>query len=98
RHSRVVPVSHLGPGVGAGLGHLHTALVCPTVQPDRPDGAETLGILLTAGPPKRLDEMRSSLEILASHAGLALGRLALRKEIVRQESEAYFRTLVRNAA
>ncbi|WP_241837521.1 putative bifunctional diguanylate cyclase/phosphodiesterase [Streptomyces sp. CB02115] len=98
RHSRVVPVSQLGPGVGAGLGHLHTALVCPTVQPDRPDGAETLGILLTAGPSKRLDEMRSSLEILASHAGLALGRLALRKEIVRQESEAYFRTLVRNAA
>ncbi|MFE3375167.1 putative bifunctional diguanylate cyclase/phosphodiesterase [Streptomyces anulatus] len=98
RHSRVVPVSQLGPGVSAGLGHLHTALVCPTVQPDRPDGTEMPGILLTAGPTKRLDEMRSSLEILASHAGLALGRLALRKEIVRQESEAYFRTLVHNAA
>ncbi|MFE1362760.1 putative bifunctional diguanylate cyclase/phosphodiesterase [Streptomyces anulatus] len=98
RHSRVVPVSQLGPGVSAGLGHLHTALVCPTVRPDRPDGAETPGILLTAGPTKRLGEMRSSLEILASHVGLALGRFALRKEIVRQESEAYFRTLVRNAA
>ncbi|MGW9388437.1 aminotransferase class I/II-fold pyridoxal phosphate-dependent enzyme [Streptomyces globisporus] len=101
RRSRLMPISRLGPGISAALGRLSTVLVCPTVgsdRPDRPDSADVPGILLTAGPVKRLGEMRSSLEILASHAGLALGRVALRKEIIRQESEAYFRTLVRNAS
>ncbi len=93
--SRLMPVTRLGPGISAGLGHLRTVLVCPTARPDR---AGAPGILLTAGPAKRLEEMQSFLEILASHAGLALGRIALRREIVRQESEAYFRTLVHNAS
>ncbi|MEV0219642.1 aminotransferase class I/II-fold pyridoxal phosphate-dependent enzyme [Streptomyces sp. NPDC050704] len=94
----LVPVAGLGPHLAAALGGLPTALVCPMVQPDRPAGGELPGALLAAGPERQLAEMRGSLEILASHVGLATERIALRQEITRQESEAYFRTLVRNAS
>jgi diguanylate cyclase (GGDEF)-like protein/PAS domain S-box-containing protein len=94
----MVPVAELGPDPAAGLDGLPTALVCPMIQPDRPAGRELPGVLLVAGPERRLGEVRGSLEILASHAGLATERIALRQEISRKESEAYFRTLVRNAS
>lgn len=94
----MVPVAELGPDPVAGLDGLPTALVCPMIQPDRPAGGELPGVLLVAGPERRLGEVRGSLEILASHAGLATERIALRQEISRKESEAYFRTLVRNAS
>ncbi|XUL86452.1 putative bifunctional diguanylate cyclase/phosphodiesterase [Streptomyces galilaeus] len=94
----MVPTAALGPEVAGGLHGLPTALVCPMVQPGRPAGGELPGVLLAAGPEHRLGEMRGTLEILASHAGLATERIALRQEIGRKESEAYFRTLVRNAS
>lgn len=94
----LTPVHRLGPGLAPRLGHLRTALLCPVTEPDRPAGAELPGVLLAAGSESRLSEMRSSLEILASHAGLAMQRMSLRKEISRRENEAYFRTLVHNAA
>ncbi|MFJ4974446.1 putative bifunctional diguanylate cyclase/phosphodiesterase [Streptomyces coeruleorubidus] len=94
----MVPVFALGPGLAARLGDLPTALVCPMVQPDRPDGGELPGALLAAGSERQLAEIRGSLELLASHAGLATERIALRREVIRKESEAYFRTLVHNAS
>ncbi|WP_037683065.1 aminotransferase class I/II-fold pyridoxal phosphate-dependent enzyme [Streptomyces griseus] len=93
----LVPVAQLGPGISTALGDLPTALVCPTVPPDRPASGELPGVLLAAGEERRLSETRGSLEILASQAALATDRIALRQEIVRKESEAYFRTLVHNA-
>ncbi|GAA4059025.1 EAL domain-containing protein [Streptomyces shaanxiensis] len=93
----VLPVAVFGPEVAVELGDAATALVCPMIQPDRPGGGELRGALLAAGPERQLAEMRDSLEILASHAGLAAERIALRREIIRSESEAYFRTLVHNA-
>ncbi|MBT2510381.1 aminotransferase class I/II-fold pyridoxal phosphate-dependent enzyme [Streptomyces sp. ISL-98] len=98
RRTNLVPVAELGPGVAAEFGDLPSALVCPMIQPDRPAGGEMPGVLLAAGPEKQLDETRGSLEILASHAGLAMERVALRQEISRRESQAYFRTLVGNAS
>ncbi len=93
----LLPITVLGPEIAARLGGLPTTLVCPMVQPDRPAGGELPGALMAAGPQRQLAEMRGSLEILASEAGLATERIALRREIIRTESEAYFRTLVRNA-
>ncbi|MFF8871859.1 putative bifunctional diguanylate cyclase/phosphodiesterase [Streptomyces massasporeus] len=98
RRTVLVPVAALGPEIAAQLGDLPTALLCPMVQPARPDGGELPGALLAAGPERQLTEMRGSLELLASHAGLATERIALRREVIRQESEAYFRTLVHNAS
>ncbi|MFD5157225.1 putative bifunctional diguanylate cyclase/phosphodiesterase [Streptomyces hawaiiensis] len=94
----LVPVAALGPDIAARLGHLPAALLCPMVQPERPAGSELPGALLAAGSERQLTEMRGSLELLASHAGLATERIALRREVIRKESEAYFRTLVHNAS
>ncbi|GGV58968.1 putative bifunctional diguanylate cyclase/phosphodiesterase [Streptomyces massasporeus] len=94
----IVPTAVLGPELAARLGKLPTALLCPMVQPEQPAGGELPGALLAAGSERQLTEMRGSLELLASHAGLTTERIALRREVIRKESEAYFRTLVHNAS
>ncbi|WP_280641334.1 PAS domain-containing protein, partial [Streptomyces afghaniensis] len=67
-------------------------------DPARPPGRGRPGCPAGRAPERQLTETWGSLEILASHAGLAMERVALRKEVVRRENEAYFRTLVRNAS
>ncbi|MEU9392761.1 aminotransferase class I/II-fold pyridoxal phosphate-dependent enzyme [Streptomyces sp. NPDC048324] len=94
-HGHLVAARDLG--VDDELEPSTTVLVCLMIPPDRPYG-DVPGVLLVAGPAGRLTETRGSLEILASHAGLALERVVLRQEIVRRENEAYFRTLVRNTS
>ncbi|MCQ4209790.1 aminotransferase class I/II-fold pyridoxal phosphate-dependent enzyme [Streptomyces longispororuber] len=96
--TRLMPVDELEPSAAARLRGLPTALACPMVPADRPPGGDLPGVLVAAGPPKRLGEIQGPLESLAAHAGLAMERIALRQEIIRRESEAYFRTLVRNAS
>ncbi|MFI8891585.1 aminotransferase class I/II-fold pyridoxal phosphate-dependent enzyme [Streptomyces paradoxus] len=95
--TRLVSPAALDPEVATELDGLPSVLVCPMTQPDRPTGAVP-GILLVAAPERQLNETWGSLEILASHAGLAMERVALRQEVIRRENEAYFRTLVRNAS
>ncbi|WP_435857602.1 aminotransferase class I/II-fold pyridoxal phosphate-dependent enzyme [Streptomyces olindensis] len=97
RGTRLVSPAALDDSTGAELDALPSVLVCPMTQPDRPAGAIP-GVLLVAGPERQLTETWGSLEILASHAGLAMERVKLRQEVVRRENEAYFRTLVRNAS
>ncbi|WP_078973413.1 putative bifunctional diguanylate cyclase/phosphodiesterase [Streptomyces sp. MMG1533] len=94
----IVAVPELGPDIAGRLGDLPTALVCPMVQPDRPTGGELPRVLLAAGPQRQLTEIRGTLQSLASQAGLAAEHVALRREISRKESEAYFRTLVHNTS
>ncbi|MFI9151684.1 aminotransferase class I/II-fold pyridoxal phosphate-dependent enzyme [Streptomyces sp. NPDC053367] len=97
RAPRLLRPDGLGPQLAEELAGLEAALVCP-LTPREQVADQAHGLLLVAGPARRLGETRRSLEILASHAGLALERVQLRQEVVRQESEAYFRTLVRNAS
>ncbi|MFJ4814934.1 putative bifunctional diguanylate cyclase/phosphodiesterase [Streptomyces sp. NPDC088801] len=94
----IVPSAVLGPELAARLGTLPAALLCPLVQPEQPAGGELPGALVAAGSERLLVEMRGSLELLASQAGLTTERIALRREVIRKESEAYFRTLVHNAS
>ncbi|MEV0523052.1 aminotransferase class I/II-fold pyridoxal phosphate-dependent enzyme [Streptomyces sp. NPDC050439] len=98
RRTRLVRPAALGPEIAARLDASQSALVCPMIQRDRPAGDDPPGVLIASGSEKQLTEIWGSLEILASHAGLAKERIALRQEIIRRESEAYFRTLVRNAS
>ncbi|MGW0908945.1 aminotransferase class I/II-fold pyridoxal phosphate-dependent enzyme [Streptomyces sp. NPDC002853] len=98
RRTRLVRPAALGPEIAARLDASQSALVCPMIQRDRPAGDDPPGVLIASGSEKQLTEVWGSLEILASHAGLAKERIALRQEIIRRESEAYFRTLVRNAS
>jgi diguanylate cyclase (GGDEF)-like protein/PAS domain S-box-containing protein len=97
RRSHLVPTAGLGEDIASRLDNLPTTLVCPMIPPDEPAG-ELPGVLMAAGPKQQLREIQSSLDILASHAGLAVASIALRQEIIRKENEAYFRTLVRNAS
>ncbi|WP_406840140.1 aminotransferase class I/II-fold pyridoxal phosphate-dependent enzyme [Streptomyces sp. AHU1] len=97
RRSHMVSTTDLGTDIADRLGRLPSTLVCPMIPPDEPTG-QLPGVLMAAGPEQQLREAQSTLEILASHAGLAVERIALRQEIIRKESEAYFRTLVRNAS
>ncbi|MFI7008703.1 putative bifunctional diguanylate cyclase/phosphodiesterase [Streptomyces sp. NPDC050145] len=96
--TRIVSVAELGPAAAARLRGLDTALACPMVPPDRPPGGDLPGVLVAAGPLKRLTEIQGPLESLAAHAGLAMERIGLREEVSRRENEAYFRTLVRNTS
>ncbi|MGC0333870.1 diguanylate cyclase (GGDEF)-like protein/PAS domain S-box-containing protein [Streptomyces sp. SAI-170] len=97
RAPRLLRPDGLGPHLAEQLAGLEAALVCPLTPRERA-ADQTHGVLLVAGPTRQLNETRRSLEILASHAGLALERVRLREEVVRKESEAYFRTLVRNTS
>ncbi|MFF7952824.1 aminotransferase class I/II-fold pyridoxal phosphate-dependent enzyme [Streptomyces griseorubiginosus] len=97
RQARRVAPAELGADIAARLDGLPAVQVCPMTSPDRPAGQDP-GVLLVAGAPDALTETHGSLEILASHAGLAMERVLLRQEVVRQESEAYFRTLVRHTS
>ncbi|MEV5696466.1 MULTISPECIES: aminotransferase class I/II-fold pyridoxal phosphate-dependent enzyme [Streptomyces violaceoruber group] len=96
-HTHLASPADLGPGAADELAGESSVLVCPMTHPERPKG-EDPGALLVAAPAERLLETWGSLEILASHAGLAMQRVLLRQEVVRRQSEAYFRTLVRNAS
>ncbi|MFF5896822.1 putative bifunctional diguanylate cyclase/phosphodiesterase [Streptomyces argenteolus] len=96
--TRQVPTAGLDPRIVTTLGALPTTLVCPLVHPDHPSPGPQTGVLLAAGPDRQLADIRGSLEILASQAGLAMERVTLREEVIRRKSEAYFRTLVRNGS
>ncbi|MFD0313099.1 aminotransferase class I/II-fold pyridoxal phosphate-dependent enzyme [Streptomyces flavalbus] len=97
RHPGLLDAARLGPDLASELGGPERVAVCPMTRPDRP-ASQVPGVLLVAGPERALAETLPSLEILTSHAGLARERVTLRKEVIRRESEAYFRTLVRNAS
>ncbi|MGV9498468.1 putative bifunctional diguanylate cyclase/phosphodiesterase [Streptomyces sp. NPDC003642] len=94
----LVPGAGLAADLAVRLGAPTAALICPITRPGPPAGAELRGALLAAGHEQPLTEMRGALDLLASHAGLATERVLLRQEVVRRESEAYFRTLVHNAS
>ncbi|MFJ9665083.1 putative bifunctional diguanylate cyclase/phosphodiesterase [Streptomyces sp. NPDC101219] len=97
RRAMLVPLSALGPELAARFSDLPAALVCLFGSPGRPS-AEPTGALLAVGDERRLGRARGALELLTAQAGLAAGRVALRREIVHAESDAYFRTLVHNAS
>ncbi|MEY9849559.1 diguanylate cyclase (GGDEF)-like protein/PAS domain S-box-containing protein [Streptacidiphilus sp. BW17] len=99
--SQLVGVDELASGAGgvAGVGgDPPTALVCPLILEERPTGEALFGALVVAGPQRQLEEFRSILETLASQVALAVERIRLSKEIVRRDSEAYFRALIHNAS
>ncbi|MEZ0096121.1 aminotransferase class I/II-fold pyridoxal phosphate-dependent enzyme [Streptacidiphilus sp. EB129] len=96
--SQVVGVGELVGAAGADGFDPPTAVVCPLILEDRPTGESLFGALLVTGPQRQLEEFRSVLETLASQVALAVERIRLSKEIVRRDSEAYFRALIHNAS
>jgi diguanylate cyclase (GGDEF)-like protein/PAS domain S-box-containing protein len=73
-------------------------LICPLWLKDRPSGDPLIGVLAVFGDQRSLADLSASLEILAYQVALAVERVTLNQEVIRQGSEAYFRTLVQDTS
>jgi len=73
-------------------------LLCPLVLENRPSGNPLIGLLAVFGEQRYLADQAATLEILAHQVALAIERIMLREELVRQGNEAYFRTLVHDTS
>ncbi|MGH3250792.1 MAG: putative bifunctional diguanylate cyclase/phosphodiesterase, partial [Trebonia sp.] len=90
-----------GPGPAADVPERLSydgALLCPLVLEDRPVGDPFIGLLVFFGERRILDDRSGTLEILAGQTALAVERVMLTQEVVRQRGEALFRTLVQDAS
>jgi diguanylate cyclase (GGDEF)-like protein/PAS domain S-box-containing protein len=73
-------------------------LLCPLTVNDRPSGDPLIGVLAIFGEQRTLADLAATLEILAQQVALAVERIMLREEVIRQGNEAYFRTLVQDTS
>jgi diguanylate cyclase (GGDEF)-like protein/PAS domain S-box-containing protein len=80
------------------VGPPEGALLCPLMLKDRPTGDPHIGVLAVYGQQPVLRDLSPALEILAGQAALAVERVTLTQEVIRQRGQALFRTLVRNTS
>ncbi len=73
-------------------------LLCPLTLRDRPAGDPLIGVLAVFGTSRSLVGLSATFDILAHQVALAVERIALSQEVIRQRSEAYFRTLVQDTS
>jgi diguanylate cyclase (GGDEF)-like protein/PAS domain S-box-containing protein len=97
------PAMLTGPGpylrpAGPAAGDEASVLLCPLALQDRPSGDPLIGVLGVFGPGHELAVLSGTLEILARQAALVVERVVLSQEVIRRNSEAYFRTLVHDAS
>jgi len=98
RWAGIVPTRDLDWAVAVRLTHFSTTLRCPMVLADRPAGEPLVGVLHVGAPEPALRRLQRAVEVLAGQAALALERIQLSDEVIRRNSETYFRTLVQNTA
>jgi diguanylate cyclase (GGDEF)-like protein/PAS domain S-box-containing protein len=85
-------VATLPPAVASELADYELALHCQLAI-----GTQQVGDLFVGAEELALISLQDSLPVLAGQAATMLGHIALRREISRRDSQAYFRTLVLNA-
>jgi diguanylate cyclase (GGDEF)-like protein/PAS domain S-box-containing protein len=73
-------------------------LLCPLALRDQPSGDPLIGVLAVFGEQRVLADLLATMEILAQQVALAIERIMLRAEIIRQGNEAYFRSLVQDTS
>ena len=73
-------------------------LLCPLMLKDRPVGDPFVGLLGFAGDEATLTDLAGTMEILAGQAALAVERVGLTQQVIRQRGEALFRTLVQDTS
>ncbi|MEV4345864.1 EAL domain-containing protein [Actinoplanes sp. NPDC049596] len=96
--ARMVPTRDVDWAVAVRLTHFSMTLRSPMVLRDRPAGASLLGVLHVGAPTPLLPGLLRAVEVLAGQAALALERIELSHEVIRRNSETYFRTLVQNTS
>jgi diguanylate cyclase (GGDEF)-like protein len=85
-------------GPGGPAAGVQGAMVFPLNLKDRPDGDPFIGLLAFFGDQQGLTDASAALEILAGQVTLAVERVVLTREVVRQRGEALFRTLVHDTS
>ncbi len=93
-----LPATRLGERAGELLPGCDGILLCPLTLKDRPSGDPLIGVLAVFGKQRTLAGLSATLEILAQQASLAIERVMLSQEVIRQGSEAYFRALVQDTS
>jgi diguanylate cyclase (GGDEF)-like protein/PAS domain S-box-containing protein len=94
----LAPVTSLPPQAAATVPGHDWMLLCPLTVEDRPSGDPLIGVLAVFGEQRTLADLASPVEILAHQVALAVERIMLRAEVIRQGNEAYFRTLVQDTS
>jgi diguanylate cyclase (GGDEF)-like protein/PAS domain S-box-containing protein len=95
---RLVTVAELGEQADALPSGADAVLLCPLTLTHRPSGDPLVGILAVAGEHRVLAGLSATIEILAGQAALAVERVTLNREVIRQGNQAYFRTLVQDTS
>jgi diguanylate cyclase (GGDEF)-like protein/PAS domain S-box-containing protein len=95
---RLMTAGDLGEQAKALLPDADAVLLCPLTLEDRPSGDPLIGMLAVSGEHRMLADLSATMEILASQAALAVERLTLNRELIRQGNQAYFRTLVQDTS
>jgi diguanylate cyclase (GGDEF)-like protein/PAS domain S-box-containing protein len=93
-----LPAARLGEGGQAGVlpPGCDGILLCPITLTDRPSGDPLVAVLAVFGRQRTLADLSATLEILAQQAALAVERIMLSDEVIRRDSETYFRILVQD--
>jgi diguanylate cyclase (GGDEF)-like protein/PAS domain S-box-containing protein len=93
-----VPAAKLGEQGRALLAGEGGVLLCPLRLRDRPSGDPLIGVLAVFGAQRVLADLSTTFEVLAHQVALAVERVTLSQEVIRQRSEAYFRTLLQDTS
>jgi diguanylate cyclase (GGDEF)-like protein/PAS domain S-box-containing protein len=94
----LAPVTRLPADAAAIVPGYESMLLCPLTLHDRPSGDPLIGVLAVFGEQRILAGLAATLEILAHQVALAVERIMLREEVIRQGNEAYFRSLVQDTS
>jgi diguanylate cyclase (GGDEF)-like protein/PAS domain S-box-containing protein len=95
---RLMSMADIGASAQAVAPESEAVLLCALMLKDRPIGDPLIGMLAVFGEQRALVGLSATMEILASQATLAVERVTLNREVIRQGSEAYFRTLVQDTS
>jgi diguanylate cyclase (GGDEF)-like protein/PAS domain S-box-containing protein len=94
----LAPVTDLPQQARALVPGCDWMLLCPLTLENRASGDPLIGVLIVFDGQRNLADLAATLEILAHQVALAIERIMLREELVRQGNEAYFRTLVQDTS
>jgi diguanylate cyclase (GGDEF)-like protein/PAS domain S-box-containing protein len=82
----------------AGLPGGDWMLLCPLTVKEKRSSEGLIGLIAVFAGQRVLADLSSTLEILAHQVALTVQSIMLRKEVIRQRNEAYFRALVQDAS
>jgi diguanylate cyclase (GGDEF)-like protein/PAS domain S-box-containing protein len=81
-----------------GLPGADWMLLCPLMVREKRSSETLIGLIAVFADRRALADLSGTLEILAHQVALTVQSILLRKEVIRQRSEAYFRALVQDAS